>query len=527
MKIRVFQAVLVSLLLLFSRISLAQEYIVKYKDTASFEASTLGFSILSAGSVVDQHKDGKLVLVDLPEERGSSLIASFGQDPSIEYVVENIKIHAFSNPLTNDPMSDQQWALDKVKASEAWQYTRGDPSIVVAITDTGINWGHEDLKDQIWENPAELEGNGIDDDNNGYIDDIRGWDFFAKDNNPEDETSAGRNPGHGTHCAGIVGAKGNNQVGISGMAQEVTLMPVRFLGADGSGDLMGAVKSIDYAVTNNADIISASWGAAVTREQIAPVLEAIERARDKGIIFVAAASNDGKNNDGYEVYPANAGFDNVITVAASGPTDAKPSWSNYGRGKVDLAAPGENIYSTLPSGYGKLSGTSMATPLVSGLVALVLSYAKQIGVEITPTEVKALLSATGDVVDIETASSRRVNAGAALKALDERKLLLNPFAKTVGVDEAIQLGTMNASDTLAFSVSDKTLADISPEGLLTGKADGQVSVTVKDDTGAEFTSDRFFIGQSEAPPGDDMCPFDDPSMCDIFCQIDPTFPWCP
>jgi thermitase len=127
------------------------------------------------------------------------------------------------------------------------------------------------------------------------------------------------------------------------MSQKVSIMASRFLGADGSGDLMGAVKSIDYATANGAHIISASWGAGVSANDAQPITEAISRANDKGVIFVAAASNDGKNNDGYEVYPANTPLPNVITVAASGNGDTKPSWSNYGQAKVTLSAPGENM----------------------------------------------------------------------------------------------------------------------------------------------------------------------------------------
>ena len=214
----------------------------------------------------------------------------------------------------------KQWALSKVKAPEAWEYNTGTKETVVAVIDTGVALQHEDLAEQIWTNKNEIPNNGIDDDNNGFIDDIRGWDFNANDNNnPDDETSQ-RNPGHGTHCAGIIGAVGNNGIGISGLAHNVSIMPIRFLGANGSGDLMGGAKS-DYAIKNKADIISASWGAAVNRAQMKPILEAMQRAKEKGILFIAAVANDGKSNDFREVYPANAGLSNVISVAASDPSD--------------------------------------------------------------------------------------------------------------------------------------------------------------------------------------------------------------
>ena len=514
---------ILSSLLLLSNVSLAAEYIIKLKNQDHFRSDFLSMASDFKASLVDQHDAGKLVLVSLPDENEDNFLLEAKGNSSIEYVVENIQLKTFATPLTNDPKINEQWALKKVDAEAAWEHTTGDSEIVVAVIDTGVNWSHEDLQEQIWTNPFEKAGNGIDDDNNGFIDDVRGWDFAAGDNDPDDETSS-QNPGHGTHCAGIVGAKGNNQTGISGMAQNVSIMPVRFLDAKGSGDLMNGVKSIDYAIANGADIISASWGAAVARDQMAPVLEAIERANAKDILFIAAAANDGKSNDFREVYPANAGFKNVISVAASGPQDAKPSWSNFGRVKVDVAAPGENIESTLPGGYGPLSGTSMATPLVSGLAALVLSYAKELNKELSPTDVKNLLSATSDPVSIETASGGRVNAGKALAALKEGKLLLTPFAATLGVSETVQLGAMNAGENLEFAVSDESLATVSAEGVLTAKADGQVEVLIKDDTGAEFSSDRFFIGKEDAPAS--SCPLEDPTMCQVLCSINPTFPWC-
>ncbi|NBX83967.1 hypothetical protein EBQ90_12935 [bacterium] len=293
--------------------------------------------------------------------------------PEVEYVVENFKLKALQLP--NDPEISKQWSVGKVRAAEAWSQGVGSRGVVVAVIDTGVDFKHPDLQDNIWNNKKETPGNGVDDDQNGYVDDVHGYDFFADDADPNDETS-GQNPGHGTHCAGIVGAVGDNGKGITGMSQQVSIMVLRFLGANGTGDLMNAVKSIDYAIKNGAQIISASWGAAVGAAQAQPISEAIGRANDAGVLFVAAASNDGKNNDKYEVYPANTPLPNMITVAASTSSDGKPSWSNFGQGKVSVSAPGEAIYSTLPQEkFGELSGTSMATPLVSGLAALMLSTA--------------------------------------------------------------------------------------------------------------------------------------------------------
>ena len=504
----------------FSTSLLAVEYIVKYKDQNNF-SSLQTFTSLNK---IEQHEAGKLMLVDIPKVGFTSTLKDLRKDPNVEYVVENIQIK-ISPQLTNDPKSNEQWALEKVGAAKAWSLTKGDPSIVVAVIDTGIDWKHQDLKNQIWKNTAEIPGNGVDDDGNGYVDDVRGWDFFAGDNDPHDETGS-RNPGHGTHCAGIVGATGDNGVGISGMAQNVTLMPIRFLGADGSGNLMNAVKSIDYATKNKAHIISASWGAAVSRDQAKPILEAIERARDQGILFVAAAANDGKSNDHREVYPANAGFTNVISVAASGPQDEKPSWSNFGRVTVDLAAPGLNILSTLPgNSYRNLSGTSMATPLVSGLASLVLSLAKKKGKDISPEEVKALLQSTTDKVNIETAVSGRVSAAKALDALNRDAFILTPFAKTLEANGTVKLGAFNGKGPFEFKTSNPEVASVSKEGVLTGKGKGQVEVTIKDSAGRTSSSKHFFVGRSDAPSGG-KCPFQQPQLCQVMCRINPQLPWC-
>ena len=283
----------------------AEEFILKVKPSSSLLSLNAELNSQPDVKVIDEHAQGKLILISVDDKNPEQSLERIKQFGQVEYAVPNVLFHAFE--LSNDPHIDKQWALEKVKAKAAWTKDTGSQDVVVAVIDTGIDWKHEDLKEQIWTNTEEIAGNNIDDDGNGFIDDIRGWDFRDNDNNPHDETSS-RNPGHGTHCAGIVGAKGNNQVGISGIAQVVSLMPIRFLGADGSGDLLSAAKAIDYATNNGADIISASWGAAVMRSQVKPILEAIERARDKGVVFVAAAANDGRSNDKREVYPANAGL---------------------------------------------------------------------------------------------------------------------------------------------------------------------------------------------------------------------------
>lgn len=513
------------LALLASQPSFAAGYIVKFKEgTAGFH-QTLFAKSLNGSSVVDSHETGKLVLLEFgknTKKETARRLAELLKNPDVEYVVENKKVQAFHMP--NDPDTSKQWSIAKVRAAEAWDLGVGSREVVVAVTDTGVDYTHPDIKDNMWVNKKEVVGNGIDDDQNGFVDDVYGYDFNGNDADPKDETGS-QNPGHGTHCAGILGAVGDNNRGISGMSQKVSIMASRFLGADGSGDLMGAVKSIDYATANGAHIISASWGAGVSANDAKPITEAIGRANDKGVIFIAAASNDGKNNDGYEVYPANTPLPNVITVAASGSSDTKPSWSNYGQAKVSLSAPGENIFSTLPADkYGNLSGTSMATPLVSGLVALMLSH----NPNLKPTEVKALLQASGTKVDIQTACNCRVDSAAVVQRVRSEELTIIPQAATIAPNETIQFGAWGGKAPYKFSSSSDTVATIDERGLLTAKAEGEVNVTVSDASNKTNQSLRIrvVVPGGGGGGGGEECPFGDPQICEMICSIQPDLPWC-
>jgi thermitase len=513
-------------LLLSAQPIMASGYIVKFKEgTNSFKNATSQKS-LNGSRITDKHAAGNFVVVNVDSSNKSTAAARLAElmmNPDVQYVVENIKIHAFDMP--NDPDTSKQWSIAKVRAADAWTSGTGSRDIVVAITDTGVDYTHSDIAANVWTNKGEIPGNNIDDDNNGFVDDIHGYDFRDNDSDPMDVTGD-KNPGHGTHCAGIIGAVGDNGVGISGMSQRVSLMASRFIGADGSGDLAGAVKSIDYAISSGANIISASWGAPVSADGAKPITEAIGRANDKGVIFVAAASNDGKNNDGFEVYPANTPLPNVITVAASGSSDAKPSWSNFGIAKVSLAAPGEGIYSTLPSNkYGNLSGTSMAAPLVAGLVAVMLSHDKNL----TAPQVKALLQASGEKVSIETACECRIDAGAVVSRIDATTLTVVPQAATIAPNSTLQFSTFGGRAPFKFSSSADSIGSITTDGLLTAKGTGEVNITVVDADNVTNQSLRIRIvegsGGGGGGGGGEECPLD-PALCAIMCQLEPTLPWC-
>lgn len=265
----------------------------------------------------------------------------------------------------NDQDFKKLWGIKQISASSAWDITQGSKDIIVAVTDTGVDYTHPDLASNMWHNPGEIPANGKDDDGNGYIDDIYGIDSHNKDSDPLDDH------GHGTHCAGTIGGVGNNSLGVAGINWRVSIMALKFLGAYGGGSTSNAIELIDYAIDKGAHIINASWGGYYS----SPALEkAINRAQNSGILFVAAAGNSASDNDSKPHYPSNYNLSNIISVGATDDNDKLAYFSNYGAVSVDVAAPGVSIYSTLPGGgYGSMSGTSMAAPHVSGLAALVLS----------------------------------------------------------------------------------------------------------------------------------------------------------
>lgn len=306
-----------------------------------------------------------------------------------------------------DPLLTKQWGLTELNVTDAWKKSKGDPQMIVAVLDTGVDYTHEDLKANIWRNPGEIgtdkDGkdkatNGVDDDNNGYIDDEIGWDFVSKDNKPFDLAVdpkqlliGGGNPGHGTHCAGTIGATGNNSMGIAGLSPNVKIMPLRFISEKGEGTTADAVLAIRYAVDNGAKILSNSWGGESSRAEDSvenrALIEAIQYAESKGALFVAAAGNGRAGNgfdmdtDSHPVYPASYEFESILSVAALDQSGSLAPFSNFGIQSVDLGAPGVAVFSTtVGSKYSDKvlefrgfeitwDGTSMAAPHAAAAAA--------------------------------------------------------------------------------------------------------------------------------------------------------------
>lgn len=369
-------------------------------------------------------------------------IMRYMADPIVEYAEPNY-IRKVSR-IPNDTYFNQQWSLlnigqfngtpkSDIKATGAWDINTGSNDVVIVVIDTGIDYNHPDLISNRWLNDKEIPDNGIDDDGNGKIDDRFGWDFTTcakfnpttgrcttpkgQDNDPMDDND------HGTHVSGIIGASGNNATDISGIMWNVRLMPLKILNADGEGSVADEISAIDYAAMMkgkgiNIMAINASFGGG---GYSASEFDAISRVNNAGIIFVTAAGNGGDdgigdNNDVTPSYPGNYNLPNIISVAATDQNDNLATFSNYGFNNVHVAAPGVHILSIVPRGLDYYSGTSMATPHVTGLVGLLYSQYP----EFSPSQIRSTILRYVDKIPSlsgKVRSEGRINAYKALSSL--------------------------------------------------------------------------------------------------------------
>ncbi len=373
----------------------------------------------------------RIYRVEIDLEAGQSrqkILKAYQSSPYVEYAEPDYYARLFQVP--NDPNYSQQWALNKIDAPQAWDIHTGSHDVVVAVIDTGVDYTHPDLQGNIWVNEVELNGlEGVDDDENGYVDDIHGYDFAYDDGEPQDDFS------HGSHIAGIIAARGNNGTSVSGICWNATIMPVKAMDPDTLGPASGISQAIYYAVANGADILSNSWGMNPPSDLLR---DAFQYAYSQGVVAVAAAGNDRSSE---VFYPA--GYSSVISVGASRQNDRRASFSNYGDW-VDIMAPGVNILSL--SYYGGMrtwQGTSMACPHVSGACALMLS----VNPHLTPDEVRRIVMSSGDPVASGMCSSnKRVNLFNALSSV------LSPTG-TVHFDS----DAYGCASTISVSVADADL----------------------------------------------------------------------
>lgn len=373
---------------------------------------------------------------DLDNEDAAKVAAQYAKMKDlVEYAEPNFKIEldpaessktvnalnklSEDSNIPNDPMFNEQWALSNtgqnggkenadLSAIKAWEKSKGSNKVVIAVLDTGVDYTHPDLRENMWFRPDNIPQ--YTDDELGTFNDLNGFDAADNQSDPMDDN------GHGTHCAGIIGAEGNNDEGIAGINWNVQIMPLKFLGKGGYGSVKDAIESINYAIDRkrngvNIRIISASWGSTQRSQALE---DAIRAAGEADILFVAAAGNNSTDNDKQPHFPSNYDLPNVISVAALDRFDNLASFSNYGVKTVHIAAPGREITSTwLGDDYREASGTSMATPYVSGTAALILANNNDLSVE----ELREKLLKSVDKIDslngkIETGG--RLNAAKAL-----------------------------------------------------------------------------------------------------------------
>lgn len=436
--------------------------------------------------------------VQLPEALPvEEALATLRDDPGVRYAEPNYLARK-ANATPDDPLFSEQWNLAAISATQGWELSTGAAEVVVAVLDTGVDYTHPDLMANLWRNPGEIPGNGLDDDGNGVVDDVHGACFNegTVTGDPWDDDTA---DSHGTHLSGIIGAVGNNGTGVAGINWRVRLMAVKFLhGPAGLGDVADAVAGIEYAVEQGARVINCSFvipeSGALT-EDLQSLADAVAWAGEQGVLVVSAAGNARLNLDQRHVYPASLRLDNNISVAATTREDRLAVYSNRGQWSVDVAAPG-GTHAYDPSGvlstmgatsnpdhgpYNTLSGTSIAAPHVTGLAALLLAGEP----ELLPAEIKGRIHNGVDplpALATATTTGGRLNvhktllAGNVAAVFDVSPSRVNPGSQLTvsGVHFGAAAGVVSI-DGVALSVSSWTDTTVTAE-VLPGTAGGRLSV---------------------------------------------------
>ncbi len=415
------------------------EILVRFREDAA-KSKDSELRITTNGRQVNVHFERLLPrelvsgvrLARVPAQDTLAVIEQLRARPDVLYAEPNYILR--KTTLPNDPRFNEQWGLQStsnpnadIDAPQAWDTTTGSSNVVVGVIDEGIDISHPDLAANIWTNPGETAGNNVDDDGNGFVDDIHGWDFANNDNTVYDGpgTTPEGDPidAHGTHVAGVIGAVGNNGVGISGVNWQVRMLPMKFLGPNG-GTTANVLRAYDYARSllqawqtsggtrgANIRVLNNSYGG---RGQSQLALDAIRALSDAGILFVASAGNESRDNDRFPVYPASYNVPNVVSVGAIDSSGLPASgFSNYGVRSVDLVAPGSQILSTTPNDtYTEATGTSASAPHATGTAALICAA--------FPTQnlrrLRAALVYGGAPGFIQfTSSGKRINARTSLE----------------------------------------------------------------------------------------------------------------
>lgn len=392
--------------------------LVSFRPQTGHAAQSRALEMIGGTIEYDYSLVPNLVHVRLSEQGNvQSAVDTLSRSPFVEYAEPDYLVQT-QDVTPNDARWEELWGMRTIHASDAWITSTGSSEVVVAVIDTGADYLHPDLINNVWTNPREIAGNGLDDDSNGYVDDIHGWDFFYNDNTPLDEGY------HGTHTSGSTCAEGNNGIGVTGVVWHCQLMILRFIGPNG-GFTSDAIRALEYAVDHRVKVSNNSWGNNVPSTSLRSAIRAAGRT---GHMFITAAGNNGQNIDEFPFYPASYDLDNIISVAALSQDNISATFSNWGTNGVDLHAPGVTVLSTTPhDSYGAASGTSMAAPHVTGAVALLLSLQPQLTYQeirnyllqnTTPDPELYGLTVTGGVLDVAAAVSQLPTPPLAPSELD-------------------------------------------------------------------------------------------------------------
>jgi subtilisin family serine protease/uncharacterized protein YjdB len=481
--------------------------LVKFKSTTSISNQRNALSSAGCRSNASFNIVTNLTHASITSNRTlDQTLSVLRANPDVVYAEPNFILSI--NAIPDDPQFTNLYGLDNnaqttggvidadIDAPEAWDIETG-ANMIVAVIDSGLDYNHIDILGNVWSNSGEIANNGIDDDGNGYVDDVRGWDFANSDNDPMDDNN------HGTHVSGTIAATGNNGVGVTGVNWSARVMPLKFITAAGTGGTADAIAAIDYAVANGARVINASWGGSFFSQAL---FDTISAANTAGVLFVAAAGNNGTDNDITPNYPASYDIPNIISVAATDNADALAAFSNFGATSVDLGAPGVSILSTIPAnGYASFSGTSMASPHVAGVAALALSREPTLSVAGLKS---ALLNNTDPVASLpgRTVTGGRLNAFNTLSSIGAPVppppvvITVSPDSATVPVGGNIQFSATGSTTAYTWSVNSTAASITSAGGLLTGLASGIVTVTATDATGNADSSANISIIQVQVTP---------------------------
>ena len=462
--------------------------IIKPKRGASDQSIRALHASLGVGVSARFADLGNIEVLDLPP--GLSVVAAmerYMRHPLIEYAEPDFIVNTsqISPQFTPNDLVSNLWGLNNtgqtggtvdadIDAPEAWDIRTDASTVIVGVVDTGIDYNHPDLAANMWRNVNETAGDGIDNDGNGYIDDVHGINGITNSGNPMDDQY------HGTHVSGTIGAVGNNGVGLVGVAPNVKLMGLKFLSSSGSGSTSDAIKCINYGRQMGAHILSNSWGGGGFSQAL---YDAISAANNAGVLFVAAAGNSSADNDGGEYYPANYNVPNVVAVAATDHNDARSSFSSYGYKKVLLGAPGTNIYSTYPNNsYNTISGTSMATPHVSGAFAMLKAHRPDL--DTLPKLIQHIAMSTDPIPSMAniTYSGGRLNLHKALSGQLRAIAHISSDKRSAAPGDVItftdnSLGPNITSRTIDFG--DGSIEPISGSAQHVYSASGNYTVTLK------------------------------------------------